>query len=68
MRVRKNNFTADDILELSDMILEEDLLNYNYNTNLNFTRLSDKKHYVYSDDEGNFHNSDGTLTSKVVII
>lgn len=68
MRVRKINFTADDILELSDMILEEDFLNYNDTTDLNFTRLSDKKHYVYSDDEGNFHNSDGTLTSKVVII
>ena len=68
MRVRKTNFTADSILELSDMILDEDLLNYNYNVNLNFTRLSNKKHYVYADDEGNFHNSDGTLTSKVVII
>lgn len=68
IRVRKINFTADDMLEISDMIIEEDLLNYDYLKNLNFTRLSDKKHYVYSDDEGNFHNSDGTLTSKVVII
>lgn len=68
IRVRKINFTADDMLEISDMILEEDLLNYDYLKNLNFTRLSDKKHYVYSDDEGNFHNSDGTLTSKIVII
>lgn len=68
IRVRKINFTADDMLEISDMIIEEDLLNYDNLKNLNFTRLSDKKHYVYSDDEGNFHNSDGTLTSKVVII
>ena len=68
IRVRKINFTADDISEISDMILEEDFLNYDYITDLNFTRLSDKKHYVYSDDEGNFHNSDGTLTSKVAII
>lgn len=68
VRVRKRNFTASGILEVSDTNLSEDALNYTTYANLNFTRLADKKHYVYADDDGNFHNSDGTLTSKVKII